>query len=210
MGILGKNDSFDYFQGFVSGAKSANEAANCLLAAFEDFHADRLQEYAEALHHIENEADTKKHDLTRNLAREFVTPIEREDIAALSHEIDNIVDSIEEVMRRIYMYNITSLRSDAVEIARHIVRCTETFVEVAEEFVNFKKSKSLIGMVIQVNTLESEGDVLHMNAIRALHTSPADAQEKFAWTLLYNSLEECFDACEHAADVVERVIMNNI
>ena len=43
-------------------------------------------------------------------------PIEREDIIALGDAIDNVTDTIEDVLLRFYMFNITEMHEDAIKM----------------------------------------------------------------------------------------------
>ena len=45
--------------------------------------------------------------------------------------------------------------------------------------------------------------------MRDLHTQSTDPLRIIAWREIYGYLEYCADACEHAADVVESVVMKN-
>ncbi len=209
MGILTNKAEYDYFGSFLKCAKSASEAAVYLNNAFETFKAADVPAHVEAMHKIENDADDNKHEMTRNLAKEFITPIEREDIAALSQELDNIVDAIEDVMLHIYMFNLQELRPEALDLSRMIVRCCAAFETVVEEFRNFKKSKIIIEHIIEVNELESQGDKIHAVALRRLFTEKATADERLVWVNIFEALENCLDACENAADIIESVVMKN-
>ena len=60
--------------------------------------------------------------------REFLPPIDREDIMELSGTIDDVTDSIEDVLLRLYMFNIRTLRPEAQAFAQvlsliHIFIC---------------------------------------------------------------------------------------
>ena len=57
--------------------------------------------------------------------------------------------------------------------------------------------------------MEEEGDRLFLACMRALHETCSDPIEVIAWREVYHYLESCLDACEHVADSVESVIMNN-
>ena len=81
--------------------------------------------------------------------------------------------------------------------------------EVMEEFADFKKSKTLHGLIIEINALEEEGDRMFIDSMRKLHTEVKDPIEIIAWREIYVYLEKCCDACEHVADIVESVIMKN-
>ena len=60
-------------------------------------------------------ADGKKHDMLDKLAKEFIPPIEREDIVALSQQIDTMTDKVEDVLMRVYMSNVQEIEPDALE-----------------------------------------------------------------------------------------------
>ena len=72
-----------------------------------------------------------------------------------------------------------------------------------------ESSKSIKQLVIRINDLEEEADKMFMESIRGLYTESQDPLKIIAWRDIYIYLERCADACEHAADVVESVIMKN-
>ncbi|MGN1084806.1 MAG: DUF47 domain-containing protein, partial [Lachnospiraceae bacterium] len=78
-----------------------------------------------------------------------------------------------------------------------------------EEFPEFRRSAKLKEYLIRINDLEEEGDSLFIEGMRALHTEKNNPAEIIAWRDIYSYLERCMDACEHAADVIETVIMKN-
>ena len=86
MGIINRKKEYDYFGNFLCCAKSASEAAVYLHGVFAHFDVKQVPVHVDNMHKIENDADMEKHEMIRNLAQEFITPIEREDIAALSQE----------------------------------------------------------------------------------------------------------------------------
>ena len=80
---MAKQHTNEYFEGFVTGMESACRAAEYLETLIEHFDPAKLEEQEEEIHHIEHEADLNKHALMQKLAKEFITPIEREDIILL-------------------------------------------------------------------------------------------------------------------------------
>ena len=209
MGFLTQKDEYDYFASFLRCAQLAGVAADYLYTHLQHFEAVQLPQYVKDMHKIENDADSQKHEIMGRLAHEFMTPIEREDIAALSQGIDDIIDAVEDVARRIYMFNVTKLRPEMLTFADLIVQCCGKVETVMAEFRNFKKSKTILPFIIEVNTLESEGDRLHAEAMRRLFTEQTDAKTQLVWMMLFEAMEECLDACETTADIIESIIMKN-
>ena len=203
-----KQDSF-YFDNFIACAEDSCRAAEMLKGTLEDFRTEGLQERLDRLHEIEHSADMKKHDVLDHLAKEFLPPIEREDIIALSQNIDNVTDKVEDILLRVYMNNVSSIEGDALAMMDVVVQCCEAVRELLREFADFRRSKNLKKVVIRINDLEEAADKLFMTSMRKLYTESKDPIHIIAWREIYIYLERCADACEHVADVVESVVMKN-
>ena len=203
-----KQDSF-YFDNFIACAEDSCRAAEMLKGTLEDFRTEGLQERLDQLHEIEHSADMKKHDVLDRLAKEFLPPIEREDIVSLSQNIDNITDKVEDVMLRVYMNNVQEIEPGALKMTDVVIRCCQAVREMMTEFKDFKRSKNLKNLIIRINDLEEESDKLFMQNVRDLYTESEDPIRIIAWRDIYIYLERCADACEHVADVVESVVMKN-
>ena len=174
-----------------------------------EFKPENMEKTLSDIHAIEHGADDKKHQMTDKLARAFITPIEREDIVSLSHNIDELTDKIEEVFIRIYINNVRTIKREAMQMLDIVIQCCEEVCSLMKEFANFKVSKELKNHIIRINSLEEEADQLYIASMRKLHTETQDVLEVLAWREIYSYLEKCADACEHVADVVGSVVMKN-
>jgi len=203
-----KND-VNYFNTFVELAGYSCKAANLLNEIMNNFKAHELEARMKEMHEIEHEGDKARHAMVKKLIREFITPIEREDIMAMADEIDDVTDTIEDVLMHMYMFNIKSIRGYALKMTEVVVKCCNALKQALDEFHNFRKSQKLHELIIEINFLEEEGDKLFTEAIRDLYVSCKDPMEVMAWDQLFHYLEKCCDACEDVSDVIERVIMKN-
>ena len=198
-----------YFNYFVKQMELALEASEYLGTALKNFKPDTLNVQRVHMHDIESRADEVKHDIINKLAQEFVTPIEREDIVHLISEIDEVIDLIEDVLIRIFMYNIKQILPPAIHFAEVINRSCSALLAAAKEFHNFQKSQALQKAIVDVNTMEEEGDAIYIDAMRSLFTQEKDPLTVVAWSSTYDRFEDCCDACEHVANTMESVIMKN-
>ena len=199
----------NYFGIFVDLAQYSRDAAVLLNQIVNNFKAAELEEKMIQMHNIEQAGDVGRHRMMEKLAREFITPIEREDIVAMADAIDNVTDTIEDVMLRIYMFNFTVMREDAIKMAGIIVKCCDALKEALQEFYNFRKSQTLHKLIVEINHLEEEGDTLFMKATRNLFVNEKNPIEILAWRETLDYMEKCCDACEGAAEVIESVMMKN-
>ena len=205
-----KQRSNEYFEGFVSGMESACKAAEYLENLVEHFDSEKLAEQIDEIHAIEHEADINKHKLMQKLAKEFITPIEREDIILLLQQIDNVTDFIEDVVRKMFMYNVHAIRYEAVEFASIIKQCCYESRDALKELPGFQKnSERLEQAIVKVNDYEEQGDRLYCAAMRRLYCENAEAQDRITWTKLFDWMEACCDACEDVMESVELVVMKN-
>ena len=194
---MGKKKDFDYFDMFVQAVKFSCKSASMLEDTLKEFDPDTLPDKMKELHVVEHTADIAKHDMMQELSRAFITPLEREDIMQLIQYIDNVTDAIEDVLMRAYMFNVQSIRDEAVDFAKLIVKCCDTMKDAMHE------------SIVEINRLEEEGDKLYMKAVRKLYLGSKDPVELMVWREIFDRLEKCCDACEDVANVVESVIMKN-
>ena len=204
---MGRKKENNYFDMLIQAVTYSCQAADMLKENFISFDPEQLPACMEALHHIEHTADLAKHDLMEKLLKEFITPIDREDIMELSSALDDVTDSLEDILLRLYMFRITSLREDAVSFVSIICDCCCALKKLMVEFPEFRKSKAIKDMIIEINHLEENGDKLYTEAMRRLYSESGDAVEILSWTAIYDRLEKCCDKCEDVADVVETVIL---
>ncbi len=205
---MAKGDKF-YFENFAESTALSKKAASYLVECLESYDADNIEQMLKKMHEIEHSADLKKHEMGEALVKAFVTPVDREDLDMLSHRLDDVVDLIEEVLQKFYIYDIRTIDAPAIEFAKKIVSACDLLGEMMSEFENFKKSKQLRPLIIQLNDLEEECDQLYLTSMRALTKKSTDVLETVSWRKIYKSLEACADACENVGECVATVIMKN-
>lgn len=203
-----KQDEY-YFDNFIKCAEYACKEAYLLKEILTDFQPAEISKRMEEVHEIEREADTHRHEITDKLAKAFITPIEREDIIALSHHIDDVTDKIEEVLIRVYINNVQEMREEVFSMLNVVIECCKELQNLLKEFKNFKHSKELKQSIIRLNTLEEKEDDLFISSMRKLHVEEKDVRNVIAWREIYTYLEKGADACEHVADIVGSVAMKN-
>ena len=69
---------FDYFNAFLEMGRHSLSAGELLKETLETYDPAALKERMAQIHAVEHSADTLKHQLTDQLIREFLPPIERE------------------------------------------------------------------------------------------------------------------------------------
>jgi uncharacterized protein len=196
-----------YFDMFIDFAQKAYEAAKSLDVLINDY--TDVDAKVNGIIYYEQECDKLVHGIMRKLNSSFVTPLDREDIDHIGHVMDNVVDGIEAAAQCFTMYNVTQIRQEAKEMAALIVRCTADLLELMIELKRMKKSKTLQKIIIEINSIENEGDVIYRNALFNLFKHESVTTDIIKWKDMFELLENTIDACEDVANIVEGVVMKH-
>ena len=199
----------NYYNMFSDIANDAIFAAHHLEKTVKNYNPEKMEKLNKTMHEIVHGADLKKHQMMKTLVAEFITPIEREDIATLSYMLDDVLDSIEEVFQMFFMYNVKSMRPESIDFVELIVRATEAMKACFDEFENFRKSDLIAKKIVEVNVIEELADSLYFKTVHELYTKEKDPLHIMVWVRLYDRFERICDECEHVADAIGSVIMKN-
>lgn len=205
---MGKGDKF-YFDNFAECTALSKKAAEYLVECLQNYDPANIETMMGNMHEIEHSADLKKHEMREALAKAFVTPVDREDLDMLSHNLDQVTDKLEEVLQKFYIYNIKTVHPAAIEFAQKIVRSCDLLCALMAEFENFKRSKKILPLIIELNDVEEECDRLYLSSVRQITANAGDALSVIYLYKIFDCFEACADACEHVSECVGSVIMKN-
>lgn len=204
-----KKDEYNYFNEFVKNSKYIVESAEILKETIKDYSVEKLEENITKVHKLENDADKTLHDMRAFLIKDFLPPIDREDIVLIGHRLDDIEDFIDEILINFNILNITGVREDALEFTELLIECANSVKDALENFENFKKAEIVKEKTIAINVLEEKADRMFEKAMKKLYKEEKDPIEIIKWTTIYNCMENTTDACEKIADSLEDVVMKN-
>jgi uncharacterized protein Yka (UPF0111/DUF47 family) len=129
----------------------------------------------------------------------------------MADAIDVVTDSIEDVLLRLYMFDIREIRSDMFDISDVMIKIIDVLRDAINEFPEFRTSGTLHEKLISINSLEEEADRLYIEAMRKVYTDDSlSPVQVTAWTHIFVYMEEVADAVEDVADVIEGVMMKNV
>lgn len=206
---MAKGDKL-YFDNFSECSALAKKAAAYLVECLENYDANNIEKMLEEMHAFEHNADIKKHEMNEMLAKAFVTPVDREDLDMMSYQLDTVLDLLEEVLQKLYIYNIETIEPAAIEYSKHLVKACDLLCAIMSEFENFKKSKKLHSLIIECNDVEEECDKLYLTTMHELTKNSTDVFATLSWCKIYDCFEACSDACEHVSECIGSIVMKNI
>lgn len=193
-----------YFSMLNEMASQVRESAELFVKIFQEY--DNHARHAEHIKSIEVSCDELSAKMIQKLNSTFITPIDREDIYLLVTEVDDVIDMINDMARRLEIYGVTKPRPDAVEIAQVLAAATK---EVEAAFTNLEDHKSVAEQIAKISNVERQGDALYRDAVHRLFKEEKDAIEVIKWMSLYEQLENSIDRCKDVAEALEAVVVKN-
>lgn len=145
--------------------------------------------------------------ISEELAKTFVTPLEREDIDALSFALYRVPKSVEKIVERLSIYK-GRLHTE------QMLRQVELMLQAAEA-VNFMVKQLRNGTHIEkiresqdrLQFAEGEADKVMLAMISDLYNGPYDAKELVILSELYEMAEKVVDRCRDAGNVVVQIVL---
>lgn len=190
-----------------------NEAAQMLDASVE--YAAIMRDFPDSLARIprmkvhETTTDEIVADIHKHLYTSFITPFEREDISDLALRMDDVVDYMEVVTARLDLFGMDQMRPEAIEMAELTHKAVLELQQVIERLPRYKRDDQLMHHAIAVSRIEDGADRVYQNALRRLFAKEEGGKEIVIWLRIFDQMERCLNACDHAAGVVRSVVMKS-
>jgi len=162
----------------------------------------------EQMRSIEHHCDEITHEIINKLNRTFITPFDREDIYALAHRFDSVVDIIHAITKRMLLYNLhNNVSADLMRFAELIEQSAVALATAVRGLRNLKNGKIISEACIEINRLENLGDHLRDEVIGKLFDNCFDPLYIIKWKDIFQDAERALDQCEDVANVIESIMV---
>ena len=192
---------FELFQAAAGNARDCAEALSKLIAEFSD-----LDERVDEIKAFERRGDQITVDLLRRLDASFVTPYDREDIHALTEELDDVVDDMFSAASTIQLVGVHQPLPELIELS-------DILVSMADEMVSLmgclQTREGARYRLERIEHLERQGDATFRRAMGRLFGGEYDAVDIIKWKDIVQALEDALNAIEDVSDVVESILVKN-
>lgn len=159
---------------------------------------------------LETECDMQSHKVIKRLNTSARVPMGRDDIFAVTREIDDIVDALEEIANRFGVFNVTEVKPEVISMSELIVNAIEELTVLFDNLSDRKKKDLLLKQVVEVNKLENDCDIVYRKALATLFNEEKDPIEIIKWKHLFEQLENAMDSCENVANMIDGVIVKYV
>lgn len=161
------------------------------------------------MNRIEHEGDIISREVSVMLNKTFITPFDREDIYELSNAIDNVVDSIYAITKRMKLYKLTEPDATLKQFAVLIEQSALSLSDAIKSLDNAKNYPRVQIYCSDVNNYENLGDHLRDTAIGNLFENHTDPIHVLKWKEIYETAEDTIDICDYVGKTIYSITVKN-
>ena len=166
---------------------------------------ERIYREIQDVEHIGDEITNKTYE---QLNKSFITPFDREDIHELTAHIDDVVDSINGISRRICLYKpkkLIPVYSEMAELIYAGAKEIETAIHCLKDPVANKQK--ITDACDKVKKIEHTADELYFAGIAELFEKEENTKELLKNNKILEILERCVDEEEDVTDILKAILI---
>jgi len=205
--ILGKEDKF--FDLLEAGAEEAKTSVNLLsryLQAIKDGGPPaNLDEFVQT----RRKEKRIRHQMTEELSKTFVTPLEREDIEALSFALYSIPKAVEKLVERLAIYPGRVPYTAFQRQAELLTLAAEAVFFMVKELRGGTNIEKIREANDRLQYAEGEADKVMLTLLKELYHGPYEAKELVILQELYEMVEQAVDRCRNAGNIVVQIVLKS-
>jgi hypothetical protein len=193
---------------FEEDAKNLVKAAELLKELLATGDTEQHERIHKEIKDVEHIGDQITDHTYQQLNKSFITPFDREDIHELTANIDDVVDSINGVSRRICLYKPKKLMpvykemSEMIlEAALEIEKCIHCLNDAAAN------KKEITESCDKVKDIEHKADEYYFVAVAELFNKETDAAELLKNNKIVEILERIVDEEEDVTDTIKSILI---
>ena len=197
----------DFFSYFERSSQNILEGTKLLCKMIAN--KDGREEMARQLKDYEHVGDKITHDVIDLLHQTFLTPFDRSDIHTLVVKMDDILDIVDYIGKRMTIYDVSEMPEEVAQLAEIVNQSAMEISKAIAGLESLKNTQKVLNHCIEVNRLENEADELMNTVIEKLFRNGWNPIEVIKLKEIVENLEAAEDKCEDVANIIENIILKH-
>jgi predicted phosphate transport protein (TIGR00153 family) len=154
----------------------------------------------------ESRGDEITRTILRRLNKSFVTPFDREDIHALTEELDDVVDEMQGAADLLVLHRVEKPLPEVRDLADILVKAAEANIAL---IAKLPRLRDIEPELEAIGRLESEGDRIYRRLVAHLFSGEFKAFAVVKWKDIVEAIEKSVNAIENISDIVESIVLKH-
>ena len=204
--IFGQDEKFyDLLEASAQQADTSVHHLVDLLAKIENKSSPDLAAFAQS----RREDKRITQELTEQLTKSFITPLDREDIQALAASLYKIPKTVEKIGERMLICPQDLPKPTFSRQVELLDRAAETVLAMVKQLRKGMNVGTAREMNAKLQTIEGDADELELELLRDLYQGNYDSKHIIYLRDLYELLEKVIDRCRDAGNVILQVVLKH-
>jgi len=203
--LLGQDEKF--FDLLEASAQQADNSVHELVALLAKVEHGASPQSLEAFVHSRREDKRITQELTEQLCKTFITPLEREDIQALAAALYKIPKTVEKIGERILICPQDLHGRSFAKQVEFLDQAAEAVLAMVKELRKGTDIATVRDMNDNLQAIEGAADKLELDLLRDLYHGNYDTKHMIFLRDLYDLLEKVIDRCRDAGNIVLQVVL---
>ncbi|HYR23461.1 MAG TPA: DUF47 family protein [Chthoniobacterales bacterium] len=148
-------------------------------------------------------------ELTEELTKTFITPLEREDIQALAASLYKIPKTVEKIGERMLISPQDLPTPSFAKQVQLLDQAAEAVLAMVKQLRKGMNVRTAREMNAKLQNIEGEADNLELELLRDLYQGNYDPKHIIFLRDLYDLLEKVIDRCRDAGNVILQVVLKH-
>ena len=206
--LLGKDDKF--FDLLEAGAEEARASVDLFATYLKKIAAgDGVAGTLDDFITTRRKEKRIRHTMTEELSRTFVTPLEREDIEALSFALYRIPKQVEKIVERLSIYPGRVPHTAFERQAELMLQAAEAVAFMVKQLRGGTNIEKIREANDRLQYAEGEADKVMLSLLKELYHGPYEAKELVILQELYELVEQAVDRCRNAGNIVVQIVLKH-
>jgi uncharacterized protein len=205
--LFGKDDKF--FDLLEAGAEEAKTSVDLFAGYLRSLAAGGSPASLDDFIQTRRKEKRIRELMTEELSKTFVTPLEREDIEALSFALYRIPKAVEKIVERLSIYPGRVPNAAFQRQAELMLQAAEAVAFMVKQLRGGTHIEKIREANDRLQFAEGEADKVMLSLLKELYHGPYDAKELVILQELYEMVEQAVDRCRNAGNIVVQIVLKH-
>src|SRR5438034_11580014 len=203
--IFGQDQKF--FDLLEASAQEADASVHHLIDLLEKLEQKAAPESLEAFVRSRRKDKQITQELTEQLCKTFITPLEREDIQALAAALYKIPKTVEKIGERVLICPQDLQGRSFRKQVELLDQAAETVLAMVKQLRKGTDAATAREMNAKLQSIEGEADKLELDLLRDLYQGDYEKKKIIFLRDLFELMEKVVDRCRDAGNIVLEVAL---
>jgi uncharacterized protein Yka (UPF0111/DUF47 family) len=205
--LFGKEDKF--FDLLEAGAEEAKTSVDLFASYIKKLGTGNAPGSLDEFIQARRKEKRIRHTMTEELSKTFVTPLEREDIEALSFALYRIPKQVEKIVERLSIYPGRVPHAAFQRQAELMMQSAEAVTFMVKQLRGGTNIEKIREANDRLQYAEGEADKVMIALLKELYHGPYEAKELVILQTLYEMVEQAVDRCRNAGNIVLQIVLKH-